>query len=76
MHYVLLVGDSEVMPVRYIVLDRVEPAAFNYSFYPCDLYYADVAKTDGSLRQLAQNPSQNCSTLHTPEGHAGSFDPA
>jgi hypothetical protein len=48
-HYVLLVGDSEVMPVRYMVLDRVEPAAFDYSFYPCDLYYADVAKADGSF---------------------------
>jgi hypothetical protein len=48
-HYVLLVGDSEVMPVRYMVLDRYEPAAFHYSFYPCDLYYADVAKADGSF---------------------------
>ena len=48
-HYVLLVGDSEVMPVRYMVLDRVEPAAFDYAFYPCDLYYADVAKEDGSF---------------------------
>ncbi len=48
-HYVLLVGDSEVMPVRYMVLDRIEPAAFNYAFYPCDLYYADVARADGSL---------------------------
>ena len=48
-HYVLLVGDSAVMPVRYMVLDRSEPAAFNYAFYPCDLYYADVAKEDGSF---------------------------
>jgi hypothetical protein len=47
--YVLLVGDSEVMPVRYMVLDRVTPAAFDYSFYPSDLYYADVAKEDGSF---------------------------
>jgi hypothetical protein len=48
-HYVLLVGDAEVMPVRYMVLDRVTPAAFDYSFYPCDLYYANVAKEDGSF---------------------------
>jgi hypothetical protein len=48
-HYVLLVGDSEVMPVRYMTLDRCEPAAFDYAFYPCDLYYADVAKQDGSF---------------------------
>jgi hypothetical protein len=48
-HYVLLVGDSEAMPGRYMVPDRYEPAAFNYAFYPCDLYYADVAKEDGSF---------------------------
>src|SRR6185436_10020494 len=48
-HYVLLAGDADVMPVRYMVLDRVTPAAFDYAFYPCDLYYADVAKADGSF---------------------------
>lgn len=47
--YVLLVGDVDVMPVRYMVLDRVTPAAFNYSFYPSDLYYSDLAKADGSF---------------------------
>jgi hypothetical protein len=44
--YVLLVGDVDVMPVRYMVLDRVTPAAFDYAFYPSDLYYADLAKRD------------------------------
>ena len=44
LRYVLLVGDADVMPVRYMVLDRVTPAAFDYAFYPSDLYYADVAK--------------------------------
>ncbi|HEY2585877.1 MAG TPA: C25 family cysteine peptidase, partial [Tepidisphaeraceae bacterium] len=47
--YVLLVGDVDVMPVRYMVLDRVTPAAFDYAFYPSDLYYADLAKADGSF---------------------------
>jgi len=47
--YVLLVGDADVLPVRYMVLDRVTPAAFDYAFYPSDLYYADVAKPDGSF---------------------------
>lgn len=47
--YVLLVGDVDVMPVRYMVLDRKTEAAFNYSFYPSDLYYADLAKPDGSF---------------------------
>lgn len=47
--YVLLVGDVSVLPVRYMVLDRVTPAAFDYSFYPSDLYYADLTKPDGSF---------------------------
>ncbi len=45
--YVLLVGDADVFPVRYMVLDRVTPAAFDYAFYPSDLYYSDLAKPDG-----------------------------
>ena len=53
--YVLLVGDVDVMPVRYMVLDRVTPAAFDYSFYPSDLYYADLAKQDGSFEDWNAN---------------------
>ena len=47
--YVLLVGDADVFPVRYMVLDRVTPAAFDYAFYPSDLYYADLACADGTF---------------------------
>jgi len=47
--HVLLVGDSDVMPVRFMVLDRAATEAFDYAFYPCDLYYADVARQDGSF---------------------------
>ena len=47
--YALLVGDVDIMPVRYMVLDRVTPAAFNYAFYPSDLYYSALAKPDGSF---------------------------
>ena len=47
--YVLLVGDVDVMPVRYMVLDRVTPAAFNYAFYPSDLYYSALTKPNGSF---------------------------
>ncbi len=47
--YVLLVGDADVMPVRYMVLDRITKEAFDYSFYASDLYYADLAKADGSF---------------------------
>ncbi len=47
--YALLVGDADVLPVRYMVLDRVTPAAFDYAFYPSDLYYSDLAREDGSF---------------------------
>lgn len=47
--YVLLVGDRDVMPVRYIATDRKTPAAFDYAFYPSDLYFGDVAKDDGTF---------------------------
>jgi len=47
--YALLVGDVDVFPVRYMVLDRVTPAAFDYAFYPSDLYFSDLAKSDGSF---------------------------
>ena len=30
--YALLVGDVDVLPVRYMVLDRVTPAAFDDAF--------------------------------------------
>ncbi len=49
LRYVLLVGDRDAMPVRYMVLDRVTPAAFDYAFYPSDLYYEDLAKDDGTF---------------------------
>jgi len=47
--YVLLVGDADALPVRYMVLDRVTAHAKDYAFYPSDLYYADLAKPDGSF---------------------------
>lgn len=47
--FVLLVGDVDVLPVRFMTLDRVEPKAFNYSMYPSDLYYCDLANKDGSF---------------------------
>ena len=49
LRHVLLVGDADILPVRYMVLDRVTPGAFDYAFYPSDLYYADLARRDGSF---------------------------
>jgi hypothetical protein len=37
------------MSVRYMVLDHASPAAFNYSFYPSDLYNADLANQNGAF---------------------------
>lgn len=48
-NYALLVGDADVMPVRYMALDRVTEPAFDYAFYPSDLYYGDIARADGSF---------------------------
>ncbi len=47
--YVLLVGDADEMPVRFMVLDRCTEPAFHYAFYPSDHYYADLARADGSF---------------------------
>ena len=47
--YVLLVGDVDVLPVRYMVVDRNNVPTFDYAFYPADLYYADLARRDGSF---------------------------
>lgn len=47
---VLLVGDAQSMPFRYMMLDRATKAACDVAFYPCDLYYADLtddADADG-----------------------------
>lgn len=49
LRYVLLVGDADVFPVRFMMLDRVTKPAFDVAFYPSDLYYADLAKPDGTF---------------------------
>jgi hypothetical protein len=53
--YALLVGDAHILPMRYMVLDRVTPAAYDYAFYPSDLYYADLAKSDGTFEDWNTN---------------------
>jgi hypothetical protein len=47
--YVLLVGDRDILPVRYMVLDRITPNAFDYAFYPSDLYYGALAHAEGNF---------------------------
>ena len=47
--FVLLVGDADTLPVRFMVLDRVTAPAFDFAFYASDLYYADLADEAGAF---------------------------
>lgn len=49
LRYALLVGDASKFPVRWMTLDRIDAAARDVAFYPSDLYFADVARADGSF---------------------------
>jgi hypothetical protein len=49
LRYALLVGDADTFPVRWMALDRNTEPAHDYAFYASDLYYADLAKDDGSF---------------------------
>jgi len=74
--YLLLVGDIDVMPVRYMVLDRATPAAFNYAFYPSDLYYGDLAKRDGSFEDWnAMNEGFHAQYFGEVRGESNKRDP-
>jgi len=48
--YVLLVGDADVIPVRYVKL-----AIQGMDKVPSDLYYADIYKADGSFSSWDDN---------------------
>lgn len=74
--YLLLVGDADSMPVRYMVLDRITPAAFDYAFYPSDLYYADLTKQDGSFEDWnAQKESFHAGYYGEVRGEKNKEDP-
>jgi hypothetical protein len=47
--YAMLVGDGDQFPIRWTTADIVGPTVGNTAFYPADLYYADLYKTDGSF---------------------------
>ena len=74
--YALLVGDVDVLPVRYMVLDRNTAAAFNYAFYPSDLYYADLTKSDGSFDDWnARRDDYHAGYIGEVRGEANKGDP-
>jgi formylglycine-generating enzyme required for sulfatase activity/WD40 repeat protein len=47
--YVLLVGDAERIPVRFAAINDGGKGAGSWTFAPSDLYFADLAKRDGSF---------------------------
>jgi choice-of-anchor C domain-containing protein len=47
--YVLLAGGVEVIPVRYAKGTNPSPDPGEWPYLPSDLYYADLAKQDGSF---------------------------
>ena len=74
--YVLLVGDVDVLPVRYMVLDRKTATAFDYAFYPSDLYFADLAKPDGSFESWnARQDGFHAGYFGEVRGEANKSDP-
>lgn len=69
--YVMLVGDSNMFPVRYTMTDRkandstVGGQRFGYgAYYAGDLYYADLYKQDGSFDDWDYNDNHLFGELH------------
>jgi hypothetical protein len=74
--FVLLVGDADVLPVRYMRLDRGTKPALDTAFYPTDLYYADVAKRDGTFDDWNANKGGfQASDLGEVHGETEKHDP-
>ena len=71
--YVLLVGDSDVFPVRFTKTDRKDANAFDTAFYPTDLYYAALYKSDGSFDDWDANRNGYYGELHG-ETHTGEIN--
>jgi hypothetical protein len=53
--YALLVGDGDRFPIRWTMADIVGPTVGNTAFYPADLYYADLYRSDGSFDDWDSN---------------------
>ncbi len=66
--YVLLVGDSDLFPVRYTMTDRETndtADTWGYgAYFASDLYYADLYKQDGSFDNWDYNGNHVYGELH------------
>lgn len=56
--YVLLVGDAEVMPVRYAAVHSYIAGSGDWGFAPSDLYYGNLAKKNGSFDDWHANKNR------------------
>ncbi|MCL1790394.1 MAG: C25 family cysteine peptidase [Peptococcaceae bacterium] len=71
--HVLLVGDSDVFPVRYTTTDRAGEDACNTAFCPTDLYYAALYKENGDFDNWDWNNNGYYGELYG-ETHAGEIN--
>ena len=53
--YAMLVGDADKFPISYSKTDRYVSEAAYTAFFPADLYYADLFKSDGTFDDWDQN---------------------
>lgn len=55
MKYAMLVGDADKFPIRYTKTDRKTAEAYDIAFFPGDVYYANLFKSDGSFDDWDKN---------------------
>jgi hypothetical protein len=72
LRYVMLVGDSDILPVRYTMTDRHDEnnRAHNVAFYPTDLYYSCLYNSDGTFATW-KSPGQTYYGRLFGETHSG-----
>ena len=53
--YAMLAGDGDKFPIRWTSTDTASATVGNTSFFPADLYYADLYKADGNFDDWDSN---------------------
>ncbi len=71
--HLLLVGDADILPMRYMMLDRATEPAYHVAFYPSDLYYADLVKGQPVSGAKGSDPN-SLRRLREMASDPGSFD--
>ena len=68
--HVMLVGDADAFPVRYTKTDRKSEPARDTAFYPSDLYYAGLHRSQGGFDTWDNTGNGYFGELHG-ETHSG-----